>query len=593
MTEKRKPDFERYLTALNCREPDRVPLGDFYMDLLAKERFLGRKLVTLEDEVEFWTTAGFDFVPSPAGLIEVAGALTAKPGITKTAEGEEVTRQWMDEHAGIITTWEQFEKFQWPSVDEFNFPKWETFGKILPSGMKAVAVLGRIYTTAWMLMGADTFYGSLESNEALVSAMFETVGRIQYETMLRLLEYPSIGAIVNPDDIAHNAGWLIHPRYFRKYIFPWYKKMATECRNKGVGFVLHSDGDCTDAMDDIIECGFQGFNPIQPNCMDIVEVKKRWGKSICLIGNINLDSTLTLGSPQDVRAEVYERIRTIAPGGGYMMASSNSITDYVPLENMKAMFNATFEFGKYPIDLKEGVIKGKIWKYNRKTKLKDLEQPEGLNVAGYMSALLGANENSVIELAEKDIIEGHTVSDVVSKGLIPGMIRIGEQFQNGTVYIPEMILSAKRMAAALLHFKKQLAGTGDKDRGKVVIGTVEGDLHDVGKNLVVIVLEGHGYAVEDLGISVSAEQFVQAVKALKPDFLAMSALLTTTMVEMRKTIDALNAAGVRDRVKVIVGGAPLTQDFADSIGADGYAFDAPGAVQKCNELLSQRQTIET
>ncbi len=587
MTENRKPDFERYLTALNCQEPDRVPLGDFYMDLLAKERFLGRKLVTLKDEVEFWTAAGFDFVPSPAGLIEVAGKLTAKSGITKTDKGEEVDRQWADEHAGIITTWEQFEKFRWPSVDEFNFPKWKTFEKILPSGTKAVAVLGRIYTTAWMLMGADTFYGSLESNEALVSAMFETVGQIQYETLLRLLEYPSVGAIVNPDDIAHNAGWLIHPKYFRKYIFPWYKKMAAECRNRGVGFVLHSDGNCTDAMDDIIECGFQGFNPIQPNCMDIVEVKKRWGKSICLIGNINLDSTLTLGSPQDVRAEVYERIRTIAPGGGYMMASSNSITDYVPLENMKAMFDANFEFGKYPIDLKEGVIKGKIWKYNRKTKLKDLEQPEELDVAGYISALLGADENSVIQLAEKDIIQGHTVSDVVSKGLIAGMVRIGEQFQNGTVYIPEMILSARTMAAALLHFKKQLAGTGDKDRGKVVIGTVEGDLHDVGKNLVVIVLEGHGYTVEDLGISVSAEQFVQAVKALKPDFLAMSALLTTTMVEMRKTIDALNAAGVRDRVKVIVGGAPLTQDFADSIGADGYAFDAPGAVQKCNELFSQ------
>ena len=590
MTENRKPDFERYMTALNCQEPDRVPLGDFYMDPFAKERFLGRKLVTLEDEVEFWTTAGFDYITSPAGVIEVFGTkLGAKSGITKTDEGEETTRDWANEHEGIITTWEQFEKFQWPSIDEFDFSKWETFGKILPSGMKAVAILGRIYTQVWMLLGADTFYRSLESNEALVSAMFETVGRIQYETMLRLLEYPSVGAIINPDDIAHNTGLLIHPKYFRKYIFPWYKKMATECRNKGVGFVLHSDGDCTDAMDDIIECGFQGFNPIQPNCMDIVEVKKRWGKSICLIGNINLDSTLTLGSPQDVRAEVYERIRTIAPGGGYMMASSNSITDYVPLENMKAMFDATFEFGKYPIDLKEGVIKGNIWKYNGKTKLKDLVQPEELDVAGYMSALLGADENSVIELAEKDITEGHTVSDVVSKGLIPGMTRIGEQFQNGTVYIPEMILSAKTMAAALLHFKKQLAGTGDKDRGKVVIGTVLGDLHDVGKNLVVMVLEGHGYTVEDLGISVSSEQFVQAVKTLKPDFVAMSALLTTTMVEMKNTIDALEEAGVRDSIKIIVGGAPLTKAVADQIGADGYAYDAPGAAQKCNELLALRK----
>jgi len=588
MSENRKPDFERYLTALNCQEPDRVPLGDFYMDPFAKERFLGRKIVSLEDEVEFWTTAGFDFITSPAGVIQVFGTkLGAKSGTTKTAEGQETTRDWANEHEGIVTTWEQFEKFHWPSVDEFDFSKWETFGKILPSGMKAVAILGRIFTQVWMLMGADTFYRSLESNEELISAMTEKVGRIQYETLLRLLAYPSVGAIVNPDDIAHNAGWLINPKYFRKYIFPWYKKMAAECRSKGVGFVFHSDGDCTDAMDDIIDCGFQGLNPIQPNCMDIVEVKKRWGKSICLIGNINLDSTLTLGSPQDVRAEVHERIRTIAPGGGYMMASSNSITDYVPLENMKALLEATFEFGKYPIDLKEGAIKGNIYKYSKKTKLQDLRQPEELDVSGYMSALLGADENRVIGLVEKDIAEGHPVSDVVSKGLIPGLVRIGEQFQDGTVYIPEMLLSAKAMASALLHFKEQLAGTDGKDRGRVVIGTVLGDNHDVGKNLVVMVLEGHGYTVEDLGVSVSAEKFVQAVKESKPDIVAMSALLTTTMVEMRNTIDALTEAGVRDRIKVIVGGAPLTQDFADSIGADGYAFDAPGAAQKCNELLSQ------
>jgi methanogenic corrinoid protein MtbC1 len=587
MSESRKPDFERYLTALNCQEPDRVPLGDFYMDPLAKERFLGRKLVSLDDEVAFWRTAGFDYITSPAGVIEVFGTkLGAKSGVTKTDEGEESTRQWANEHEGIITTWEQFEKFPWPSADDLDFSKWRTFGKILPPGMKALAILGRIYTQVWMMMGADTFYRSLKSNEALLAAMFEKVGRIQYETLLRLLEYPSVGAIVNPDDIAHNAGWLIHPEYFRKYIFPWYKKMAAECCNKGVGFVLHSDGDCTDAMDDIIACGFQGFNPIQPNCMDIVEVKKRWGKSICLIGNINLDSTLTLGSPQDVRAEVYERIRAIGPGGGYMLASSNSITDYVPLENMKAMLEAAFEFGKYPINLAEGGVEGKIWTYSRKARSNDSGLSDELDVNGYMSALLGADESAVIERAEKDIAQGCSVSDVIGKGLIPGMVRIGEHFQRGALFIPEMILSARTMASALLHYKKQLAGRGDKERGRVVIGTVEGDLHDVGKNLVVIVLEGHGYTVEDLGISVSAERFVQAVKALNPDFLAMSALLTTTMVEMKKTIEALNAAGIRDTVKVIVGGAPLTQEFADSIGADGYAFDAPGAAEKCNELLS-------
>ena len=165
---------------------------------------------------------------------------------------------------------------------DIDFSKWETFAKILPPGVKALAILGRIFTQAWMMMGADTFYRSLEANEELVSAMFEKIGQFQYQTLVRLLEYPSVGGIANPDDVAHNAGWLVNPRYFRKYIFPWYKKMAAECRNQGVGFVFHSDGDCTDAMDDIIACGFHGFNPIQPNCMDIVEAKKRWGKSICV-----------------------------------------------------------------------------------------------------------------------------------------------------------------------------------------------------------------------------------------------------------------------------------------------------------------------
>ena len=127
-----------------------------------------------------------------------------------------------------------------------------------------------------------------------------------------------------------------------------------------MGYVLHSDGDCTEAMDDIIDCGYHGFNPIQPNAMDIEDVKKNWGKKLCLIGNINLDSTLTTGTPEDVTAEVYERIRTLAPGGGYMVASSNSIPDYVPLENMKAMFKAALDYGKYPIALPEGGSKGKF-----------------------------------------------------------------------------------------------------------------------------------------------------------------------------------------------------------------------------------------
>jgi 5-methyltetrahydrofolate--homocysteine methyltransferase len=142
------------------------------------------------------------------------------------------------------------------------------------------------------------------------------------------------------------------------------------------------------------------------------------------------------------------------------------------------------------------------------------------------------------------------------------------------------------MSDVLADLKQDLAGESYASLGTVLIGTVKGDMHDIGKNLVLMTLEGHGFTVEDLGVSVNPEQIVEAVKQTQPQIIALSALLTTTMVEMQKTIDALQEAGLRDTVKIIVGGAPLTQSFADQIGADGYAYDAPGAAQKCKELLA-------
>jgi 5-methyltetrahydrofolate--homocysteine methyltransferase len=150
-----------------------------------------------------------------------------------------------------------------------------------------------------------------------------------------------------------------------------------------------------------------------------------------------------------------------------------------------------------------------------------------------------------------------------------------------------MILSAKAMAETLTHFKDLIVAKRDEKLGTVVLGTVKGDLHDIGKNLVGMMLEGQGFTVEDLGISVNPERFVQAVKEKKPDIVGLSALLTTTMIGMKNTIDALKEAGMRDSVKIIVGGAPVTQKFANDIGADGYAYDAPGAALKCKELLSK------
>ncbi len=585
-----KPNFERVMTALHCEEPDRVPQGDWHVDQRPKEAFMGRTVKTLQDHVDFWYEAGYDYVTASSGILEPVRApegMTVKGEGVHTEYGDRVSREWAHTHEGVLTNWDKFEKHRWPKVDDMDLSKWETFDKILLKGMKAILLLGKIYTTAWMYMGAETFFNALEQNEELVAAIINRIGEIQYETFLRVIEHPCVGAVLNPDDIAFNTGLLVHPKYLRRYVFPWYKKMGKICREKGIGFIFHSDGDCTEAMDDLIDCGFHGFNPIQPNAMNIGEAKKKWGKKLCLIGNINLDSTLTLGTPADIRAEVYERIRTIAPGGGYMVSSSNSITDYVPVANMRALLDATYEFGQYPIRLEEGGVRGKFW--TSQTKVRKTETTKlttGLNADAYAEALIANDIPTAISMMQKDIDGGMAAQEVVSRGLIPAITIVGEQFQNGQIYIPEMMIAARAMSATLDHFKQVLAGQGEaKKLGTVVIGTVLGDLHDIGKNLVAMILKGQGFQVVDMGVSVSTTKFVQAVKEKKPEILAMSALLTTTMTEMKNTIDALKSEGLRDKVKVVVGGAPVTPAFAAQIEADGNSYDAPGAAKLCKELL--------
>lgn len=205
----------------------------------------------------------------------------------------------------------------------------------------------------------------------------------------------------------------------------------------------------------------------------------------------------------------------------------------------------------------------------------------------YLEVLLNNDVTKAISLMQTDIDRGIAAQAVVSGGLIPAITIVGEKFQNYEIYVPEMMVAARAMSKTLAHFKDALAGEGkSKTLGRVVIGTVKGDLHDIGKNLVAMMLRGQGFEVEDLGVSVGTEKFIQAVKEKQPDILAMSALLTTTMIEMKNTIDTLKAEGLQDRVKVIVGGAPVTMTFAEQIGADGNAKDAPGAAKLCKQILT-------
>jgi 5-methyltetrahydrofolate--homocysteine methyltransferase len=193
----------------------------------------------------------------------------------------------------------------------------------------------------------------------------------------------------------------------------------------------------------------------------------------------------------------------------------------------------------------------------------------------------------VKQLVTDAIAEGVTPATILNESLIVGMNEVGRRFKANEFYVPEVLLAARAMHGAMAILKPLLVAGKVKPRGVVVLGTVKGDLHDIGKNLVGMMLEGSGFQLVDAGVDVSPEKFVAAVKENKPDVVAMSALLTTTMTNMKTTIAALSEAGVRKSVKVMVGGAPLTQRYADEIGADGYAPDAASAAELAATLLKK------
>ena len=200
-------------------------------------------------------------------------------------------------------------------------------------------------------------------------------------------------------------------------------------------------------------------------------------------------------------------------------------------------------------------------------------------------AVLKGNAKGAKEALEQALKEKVPVENILNEGLIAGMMIVGKKFKENEYYVPEVLIAARAMNQAMIILAPMIAQAGIKPRAKVAVGTVKGDLHDIGKNLVVMMWKGAGFEVMDLGIDAAPEKFVEAAKN-GAKVIGLSALLTTTMVAMKDVIEALKTAGVRDQVKIVIGGAPVTQSYADEIGADGYAPDAASAVDKVNDFIA-------
>ena len=207
------------------------------------------------------------------------------------------------------------------------------------------------------------------------------------------------------------------------------------------------------------------------------------------------------------------------------------------------------------------------------------------NFAELSKAIIAGDIAKVTEGTQRAVAEGVSPREIIDKSLTPGMDVVGKQFKEGDMFIPEVLLSARAMHAGLTILKPLLAAGDSPAIGRVVLGTIQGDIHDIGKSLVATMLEGAGFEVTDLGVDVQPQRFAEVAVAKKASVVGMSALLTTTMVNMQGVIQRLEEAGARQRVKIIIGGAPVTQDFANRIGADGFAPDAARAVDLVRRLL--------
>ncbi|MBR5351907.1 MAG: methyltransferase cognate corrinoid protein [Prevotella sp.] len=217
----------------------------------------------------------------------------------------------------------------------------------------------------------------------------------------------------------------------------------------------------------------------------------------------------------------------------------------------------------------------------------EVKEPVAATGPSVFDSIVNGKSDDCAAATQEAINRGEKPQEIINNEMIRAMAEVGQRFQDGKAFVPQLLMAGRAMKAGLEILKPLMAGESTNSLGKIVIGTVKGDLHDIGKNLVASMLEGCGFEVVNIGIDVSADKFIEEVKKNQPDILCMSALLTTTMGYMKVVIDALEEAGIRDQVKVMVGGAPVSQGYADEIGADGYSDNANSAVTVAKQLLGK------
>jgi corrinoid protein of di/trimethylamine methyltransferase len=418
-----------------------------------------------------------------------------------------------------------------------------------------------------------------------------------YEQTLEVLsgvEMDAIMWVANVDDM------ITYPTLYEEHFQPWCRKAAEILKPKGVAMICHPDGENQKLMKQLTESGFDVADAVTPWPMTKVRIEdyyEQWCRPghMTIHGGIPEMLLLEKSSTQEDLKDFMDNLfRNISPGTRFIASIGDTTPPDADFDRLMYIGDRVEKEGKLPL------AAGTFNPVNLEAATQAVAPAEtkttqetiaGMNVEEAFEQItndvLEGEEEDILDHAQELLDKGFSAQDILNKGMLPAMDVIGTRFSDGTVFIPEVLLSARAMNDGLKLLEPFLASSNVKRGGRVLIGTVLGDLHDIGKNMVVSMMKGTGFDVIDMGVNVNTTNIVEQVREHRPDILGLSALLTTTMPQMKEVIDALTQAGLRDDVKVIVGGAPVNQMFADHVGADGYAQDAGEAVAVARQYMAE------
>ena len=386
----------------------------------------------------------------------------------------------------------------------------------------------------------------------------------------------------------HITADLIRPDAYSTYLLKVDQQIAAEL---SVPLILHCCGGTLDRIELFNQNGFACFNFESAN--DAFEIKSK--ASMVLCGNINNPRTILEGTPEDVEREVFYALNA----GVDILAPECAAPVNGKLANITAVREARDKY--YEISRDEDRDVELINRSTVAVRKPADSSPEsaGANKEGLSASLkeiyiavLEMKQGEVAPMVEAEIARGTDVQVILDEALIAAMDEVGNLFAEGIYFVPEMLMAANEMKSGLKLIRPILTETGVPPKGKVLIGTVKGDVHDIGKNLYGMMMEGAGYEVVDIGVRNSADDYINAMEEHKPDIVGMSAMLTTTMPYMKVVIDKMVERGIRDDYIVLVGGAPLNEDFGRRVGADAYCPEAGTGVETANKLLDKRQGVQ-